>query len=77
LRQPDGSLGAPSDPVYLLDDGSQTGSGDLLAGDGWYSRIIRIESGNTAGTYLFTFIAIDYVDQESNVLVDSVRVVKP
>jgi hypothetical protein len=77
LRLPDGSLGAPSDPVYLLDDGSQTGSGDILAGDGWYSRIIRIESGNTPGTYLFMFTAVDYVDQESNVLVDSVQVFKP
>lgn len=76
LRQPDGSLGTPSDPVYLLDDGSLSGSGDLLAGDGWYSRIIRIESGNTAGTYLFTFRTIDYVNQESNVLLDSVQVVK-
>ncbi len=76
IRRTDGTLGSPSDPVYLLDDGDLTGSGDHFAGDGQYSRIIRIEPGNTAGTYLFSFRTVDYVNQHSDVLIDSVQVVK-
>ena len=48
----------PTSKVFLFDDGS-TVSGDLVAGDGIYSRIISLSSTNERKTYRFAFQAID------------------
>ncbi len=74
IRKTDGSLGDPSQPIELFDNGDQQASGDLVAGDGLYSRIIQLNSTNTPGTYIFTFKVEDYLSQVSNVLIDSVVV---
>jgi hypothetical protein len=75
IRESGGSLGDPSNPIELFDNGDIQFSGDQAAKDGIYSRIISIGPTNTAGTYIFTFEAKDLVDQLSNVLVDSIIVV--
>jgi len=74
IRRQDGTLGSESDPIYLFDDGDISQSGDPAAEDGEYSRIIRIDPGNTPGTYIFTFHAQDNVNQFSTTLVDSIVV---
>lgn len=74
IRRQDGTLGPESDPIYLFDDGDISQSGDPAADDGEYSRIIRIDPGNTPGTYIFTFNAQDKVNQFSTMLVDSIVV---
>jgi hypothetical protein len=76
IRMANGSLGDPSDPIDLFDDGDIGLNGDPVANDGEYSRIIRIDPGNTPGTYIFTFHAQDFVDQFSNSLVDSIEVIQ-
>ena len=76
IRQANGSLGPESDPIDLFDDGQIGQSGDPVAADGEYSRIIRIDPGNTPGTYIFTFHAQDFVDQFSTTLVDSIEVIQ-
>ena len=76
IRLANGSLGSESDPIDLFDDGDIAQSGDPAAADGEYSRIIRIDPGNTPGTYIFTFHAQDYVDQFSTTLVDSIEVIQ-
>jgi len=45
--------------IELFDDGNEDVNGDDLAGDGIYSRLIRINEGNQKGTYRFEFSARD------------------
>ncbi len=75
MRNSDGTLGTPSSPIELFDNGDLS-FGDKLADDGEYSRIIRLDPSNTAGTYIFTFKARDLFDQVSNSLIDSIIVKK-
>ena len=76
MRNPNGTLGTPNPPIELFDNGDLSNFGDKLADDGEYSRIIRLDPSNTAGTYIFTFKARDLVDQVSNSLIDSINVKK-
>ncbi len=76
IRNPDGTLGTPNPPIELFDNGDLIRFGDKLANDGEYSRIIRLDPDNTAGTYIFTFEAKDLFDQVSNSLIDSIIVKK-
>jgi hypothetical protein len=76
IRQANGSLGPESDPIDLFDNGDIVQSGDPVATDGEYSRIIRIDPENTPGTYIFTFHSQDFVDQFSTTLVDSIEVIQ-
>ena len=56
---------APSTKTFLFDDGGMrdpgTGlsSGDLLAGDGVFSRILQVDSSNTPGLRQLVFQASD------------------
>jgi len=54
----------------LLDDGGAGGSqsGDEFAGDGIFTRIIKIKSDNTARDYRFAFQATDTQGGSSAVL---------
>ncbi|NOX37548.1 MAG: hypothetical protein GXO78_08425 [Calditrichaeota bacterium] len=60
--------------VELYDDGNMVDNGDLLAGDGIFSRIIVLLSTNTPGDYVFTFYAIDRVQQMATTVVDTLKV---
>jgi hypothetical protein len=73
LRNQDGTLG-DSTKVDLFDNGDLVNSGDHRADDGVFSRIIRLDATNTAGTYIFSFKSQDTFNQLSNTLVDSVIV---
>jgi len=48
----------PNKKVHLFDDGNSI-NGDLVAGDGIFSIIIRLSSTNERKTYRFAFQAID------------------
>jgi hypothetical protein len=45
--------------VSLFDDGNTQQNGDLIAGDGIFSRIISVNQNNEKGTYRFQFQARD------------------
>ncbi len=60
--------------VELYDDGNMPDNGDLLAGDGVFSRIIVLLSTNMPGDYVFTFYAIDRVQQMATTVVDTMTV---
>jgi hypothetical protein len=52
--------------IELFDDGEVDANGDLLAGDGIYSRLIEVDETNTKGTYRFEFRARDRGGNLSN-----------
>ncbi len=56
----------PNPPFRLYDDGDSLAHGDIIAGDGTYSRIIEVYDSNVPGDYLFTFYAIDSDENVSN-----------
>lgn len=64
---PDGSP-SRSNPIYLFDDGNFQTSGDLVARDGIFSRIIILPPNTTKGTYRFDFQAIDKKNEASNII---------
>ncbi len=74
IRETDGTLSDPSDPIGIFDDGDTKNSGDHVLGDGVFSRIIVLNPNNKRGTYIFTFKAEDRVGQFSDVAVDSIIV---
>jgi len=61
--------------IQLLDDGSccplppfNEVSGDSVAGDGIYSRLIQVDQSNQKGTYRFEFQAEDRLGAQSNII---------
>ena len=56
-------------PILLLDDGGENGSGDLQKGDGSYTTTVSITQYAKTGTYVWTFEAQD----QSNAYSDSVK----
>jgi len=65
--RPDGSPSS-SNPFQMFDDGNIVANGDLVKGDGTYSRIIILPPGTTKGKYRFDFQAIDKSNELSNVI---------
>jgi hypothetical protein len=63
--RPDGSTN--NNKVLLYDDGRPE-NGDLIAGDGIYSRLIQVDQSNQKGTYRFEFRAKDRLGDLSNIL---------
>ncbi|UCD36723.1 MAG: hypothetical protein JSW54_07715 [Fidelibacterota bacterium] len=60
VLKPDSTLANQGQPIYLADNGDRSLWGDLIAGDGTYSIIIRLESTNDPGRYVYRFTAEDY-----------------
>jgi hypothetical protein len=60
--------------TLLFDDGNVNDNGDLIAGDGIYSRKIQVNETNTKGTYRFEFRATDRGGLLSNIINYSVLI---
>lgn len=54
--------------TFLFDDGNTTVNGDLVAGDGTFSRLIQVDETNAKGLYRFEFQAEDRSDSLSNII---------
>ena len=54
--------------INLFDDGNTSENGDLVAGDGIYSRLIQVDQTNDKGTYRFEFQANDRSGESSNII---------
>lgn len=67
--------GRPSsgNPFILRDDG-QSASGDLTAGDGFYSIKVQMPAETQKGEYRFEFRALDYSSLSSNVYIHKIVV---
>jgi len=65
VYRPDGTTN--NSKVLLFDDGKPE-NGDVLAGDGIYSRLIQVNQNNQKGTYRFEFRAKDRLGDLSNIL---------
>lgn len=80
--KPDGTLANNGNPFFMWDNGlpflgdpnQLQYAGDKLAGDGIFSFTVLLPPGVLTGKYLFSFYALDRVNQESMVWVDSVWV---
>lgn len=70
---PDGSP-SRSNPVYMYDDGNLLVNGDMIAGDGIYSRIIILPPSTSKGKYRFEFQAVDKKNARSNLIIHFVVV---
>jgi hypothetical protein len=75
---PDGKPSS-SGPIEMFDDGSRIDlggytSGDDVAGNGMYSRIVQLRSTAATGTYTFSFVAIDRSSDTSNVITHTILV---
>ena len=66
VYKPDGSTSGAK--LLLFDDGNIEDHGDLVAGDGIYSRLIQINETNDKGTYRFEFQAEDRSGDLSNII---------
>ena len=66
VYKPDGSTNGSE--LELFDDGNVDDHGDLVAGDGIYSRLIQVDETNDKGTYRFEFQAIDRGGKSSNII---------
>ncbi|MFB3057862.1 MAG: hypothetical protein ACE1ZQ_11980 [Ignavibacteriaceae bacterium] len=66
VYKPDGSTNGSE--LELFDDGNIDDNGDLIAGDGIYSRLIQVDETNDKGTYRFEFQAIDRGGKLSNII---------
>jgi hypothetical protein len=58
--------------IQMFDDGNYAVDGDLVAGDGIFSRIVEIDSSNTPGTKVFLFQAEDRAGEFSDSLTQSI-----
>ena len=58
----------------MFDDGNIDDSGDETAGDGIFSRIIKVDQTNAKGTYHFEFTAKDRGGLLSNTINYSVLI---
>jgi hypothetical protein len=63
--KPDGTTNGVE--TYLYDDGNLE-TGDVIAGDGVYSRLIQVNETNTKGTYRFQFQAENKARSLSNII---------
>ena len=59
VLKPDSTMANNGQPFLLADNGLLEPYGDLVAGDGVYSLIIKLESTNDRGTYVYRFTAQD------------------
>jgi hypothetical protein len=66
VYKPDGTTN--DNKVLLFDDGNVSEHGDLIAGDGIYSRLIQVDQSNDKGTYRFEFQAKDRSGELSNII---------
>ena len=66
VYRPDGSTNGSE--LELFDDGNVDDNGDIIAGDGIYSRLIQVDETNDKGTYRFEFQAIDRGGKSSNII---------
>ncbi len=66
VYRPDGTTN--NIKTQLFDDGNMIDNGDLVAGDGIYSRKIQVNENNTKGTYRFEFLATDRGGLQSNII---------
>jgi hypothetical protein len=66
VYRPDGTTSGAK--LLLFDDGNTVETGDLVAGDGIYSRLIQINETNDKGTYRFEFEAEDRSGELSNII---------
>jgi hypothetical protein len=80
--KPDSTLANNGNPLFMWDNGlpflndptQLQYAGDQVAGDGIFSFTILLPAGSLPGRYRFSFYALDRMDQESQVWVDSVWV---
>ncbi len=80
--KPDGTLANNGNPFFMWDNGlpflgdpdQLQYAGDKIAGDGIFSFTVLLPPGVLTGKYRFSFYALDRVNQESTVWVDSVWV---
>ena len=68
-----------SGPIQMYDDGGMVDlggytSGDAIAADDIYSRMIQLRSDAARGTYTFSFVAIDKSSDSSNVITHIITV---
>lgn len=66
VYRPDGTTNNVK--TQLFDDGNISANGDLVAGDGIFSRKIQVNEANTKGTYRFEFRAVDRGGLFSNII---------
>lgn len=66
VYKPDGTTN--NNKVLLFDDGNVSEHGDLIAGDGIFSRLIQVDQSNQKGTYRFEFQAKDRSGALSNII---------
>lgn len=66
VYRPDGTTNGSK--VFLFDDGNTIENGDLVAGDGIYSRLIQVNQNNAKGLYRFEFQAEDRSGELSNII---------
>ncbi|MEA1985925.1 MAG: hypothetical protein U9N76_00370 [Candidatus Marinimicrobia bacterium] len=64
--------GSWSGAFLLHDDGNEAIHNDAVANDGIYSNILTISSTNSLATNYFRYIAVDYSDEESEAVLDSI-----
>lgn len=67
---------SPSSIFMMYDDGSEQSSGDRLAGDGIFSRIVRIDSTALLGSQTFLFQARDNSEALSDSLLHTITIVQ-
>ena len=63
-----------TDPILMFDDGNQSSSGDQLAGDGIFSRLLRIDSTARLGDQEFLFEARDKQGSFSDSLTHAIAI---
>jgi len=73
LEKPNGTFGGNGAKFDLQDNGDSF-YGDLIAGDGIYSKTISISESNDAGMYIFHFYIRDEVGHLTTVTRDSITV---
>ena len=66
VYKPDGTTN--NSQLELYDDGDFLNHGDLIAGDGIYSKIISVNQNNDKGSYRFEFQAKDRSNKLSNTI---------
>jgi hypothetical protein len=67
------TLPTPTASIQMFDDGAVT-SGDPFAGDGWYSRAVRIDSAARLGDQVFEFQARDQSGELSIAVLDTITI---
>ena len=64
-----------SNVILLFDNGDQQGSGDVLTGDGIFSRVVRIDSTALLGNQVFLFQAKDKTGALSDSLTHTITII--